>query len=74
MRKISWNDYSNFCDEYFSTKPQYLRFGQAFFNKFLKLEDEVENLFNVTDIKKAQQIIYHNYLEYDNGLYDEANL
>lgn len=61
---ISFHQYSEFVTEYYSTKPQYLRLGQAFWNKFLTHETQKEDrLFYMQDTKKAEEIILTNYVE-----------
>ena len=65
-KAVTLADYTVFCEEYYTTKPQHLRFGQAFWNKFYKqCKLEVDNLFYITDETLAQKIIYENYLIID---------
>jgi hypothetical protein len=61
---ISPNDYTVFCEEYYTTKPQHERFGQAFFNKFLRVEGVIEydNLFNETRVAVAEATIWRHYI------------
>jgi hypothetical protein len=64
FKKITFGQYELFRVRYFKAPYQPLRFGQAFFNEFLKLEDEVENLYNIIDTARAQEIILANYVAY----------
>jgi hypothetical protein len=66
LKKVTPAEYTIFCDKYFGDLvikcPSY-RFGQAFYNEFLAYEDQVGNIFNITDTKKAQEIIWHHYIK-----------
>lgn len=63
MPKITTDEYIKFHQEYLATKPQHLRFGQAFFNKYLTHDEEVGNLFYLTDKEEVIRIIFVNYID-----------
>lgn len=62
MPKISNEEYCKFIMEYSITHPQHLRLGQAFFNKFLTHDEEVDNLFYEENPFEATRIIFDNYI------------
>lgn len=60
---ISQNDYTIFCEEYYTTKPQHQRFGQAFWNRFLTHESQKEErLFYCADKLVCENIIWEHYI------------
>jgi hypothetical protein len=65
MTKITEKEFNEFFKEYSKGEHEYLRFGQAFFNKFLKHEDEVDNIFYEPSFSKVVKTILTHYI--DNG-------
>jgi hypothetical protein len=58
---IDYLTYYDFRGKYYLTKPQHLRFGQAFCNKF-SVEDK-HNLFYIAGNKIAEDIIIQHYVK-----------
>jgi hypothetical protein len=66
MVKITEKEFNEFFKEYNKEDYQYLRFGQAFFNKFInKNEDEFDNIFYEPSFAKVVKTILTHYV--DNG-------
>jgi hypothetical protein len=63
FKKITWAQYELFKIRFYKASFQPLRFGQAFYNEFLTLDDEVDNIFNERDTNRAEQIILTNYVD-----------
>lgn len=62
--RISLKEYTKFLREFYNTKPQPLRLGQAFWNKYLTHETQVEDqLFYEESQITSIYIIENNYVE-----------
>ena len=65
MKKFSYEVVRNFINNYHNYSTGVLRMGQEFMNYFdIANEDEIDNLFNVNNIK-AEKIILANYVDWE---------
>jgi hypothetical protein len=64
--KIPADEYYKFVVEYYCTKPQSQRFGQAFWNKYLNHDTQVEDkLFYTESTNNAIAIIEQHYVNFN---------